>query len=52
MSPQEAQAKYSAASRMKPGAEKDQAMAEAQRAMQKAYGNSPAPTGSVRSSVL
>lgn len=52
ISPQEAQAAYSEASRMKPGAEKDAAMAEAQRKMEKAFGNQPAQTGSVRSSVL
>jgi len=52
VTPQEAYAKHAAASRMAPGAEKDAAMAEAQRAMQKAFGNSASPTGSVRSSVL
>lgn len=52
VTPQEAYAKHAAASRMKPGAEKDAAMAEAQRLMQKAFGNSPQPTGSIRSGVL
>lgn len=52
VTPQEAYAKHAAASRMKPGAEKDAAMAEAQRLMQKAFGNSPQATGSIRSGVL
>lgn len=52
VSPQEAQSAYAQASSMKPGAEKDAAMAEAQRKMEKAYGTQPAQTGSVRSSVL
>lgn len=52
MSPGEAQAKYATALKMPAGAERDNALAEANRAMQKAYGNSPSPTGSVRSSVL
>lgn len=52
VTPHEAYAKHAAASRMAPGAEKDAAMAEAQRAMQKAFGNSASPTGSVRSGVL
>lgn len=49
---QEAYAAHAAASRMPPGAEKDAAMAEAQRKMQKAFGNNGAAAGSVRSSVL
>lgn len=49
---QEAYAKHAAASRMPPGSEKDEAMAEAQRLMQKAFGNNPQPTGSIRSGVL
>lgn len=52
VTPQEAYAKHAAASRMPAGAEKDQAMAEAQRLMAKAFGNDGNPTGSVRSSVL
>jgi len=52
VTPQEAYAKHNAASRMPPGAEKDAAMAEAQAAMQKAFGSGPSPTGSVRSGVL
>lgn len=52
VTPQEAYARHAQASKMKPGAEKDAAMAEAQRLMQKAFGNSPQPTGSIRSGVL
>lgn len=52
VTPQEAYAKHAAASRMPGGAEKDAAMAEAQRLMQKAFGNSPQATGSIRSGVL
>lgn len=52
VTPQEAYAKHAAASRMPSGAEKDAAMAEAQRLMQKAFGNSPQVTGSIRSGVL
>lgn len=52
VTPQEAYARHAAASRMPPGADKDAAMAEAQRLMQKAFGNSPQPTGSIRSGVL
>lgn len=52
VTPQEAYAKHAIASRMPPGAEKDAAMAEAQRLMQKAFGNSPQATGSIRSGVL
>lgn len=52
VTPQEAYAKHAAASRMPAGAEKDAAMAEAQRLMQKAFGNSPQQTGSIRSGVL
>lgn len=50
--PTEAYAKHAAASRMKPGAERDAAMTEAQRLMAKAFGNDPNPTGSIRSGVL
>lgn len=52
VTPQEAYAKHAAASKMPSGAEKDAAMAEAQRLMQKAFGNSPQATGSIRSGVL
>jgi hypothetical protein len=52
VTPTEAYAKHAAASRMPAGAEKDAAMAEASRLMQKAFGNSPQPTGSIRSGVL
>jgi len=52
VTPQEAYSRHAQASKMKPGAEKDAAMAEAQRLMQKAFGNSPQPTGSIRSGVL
>jgi|GEM_PF-1235971 len=52
VTPQEAYAKHAAASRMPAGSEKDGAMAEAQRLMQKAFGNSPQPTGSIKSGVL
>jgi len=52
VTPQEAYARHAAASRMPAGAEKDAAMAEAQRLMQKAFGNSPQQTGSIRSGVL
>jgi hypothetical protein len=48
----EAYARHNAASSMKPGAERDQALASANKLFEKAYGNSASPTGSVRSSVL
>lgn len=49
---QEAYAEHARASAMPHGAERDQAMAEAQRKMQKAFGENPQPTGSLRSNVL
>ena len=52
VTPQEAYAKHAAASRMPAGSEKDGAMAEAQHLMQKAFGNSPQATGSIKSGVL
>lgn len=52
VTPTEAYAKQAAANRMPEGAERDQALAEAKRAFQKAFGNDPNPTGSVRSGVL
>jgi len=50
VTPQEAYAMHEAAAKMPDGAEKDQAMAEANKAMNKAYGQNP--TGSVPSNVL
>lgn len=52
VTPAEAQAAYSAAQKMQPGAERDAALADAQKKMEKAYGSQPATTGSVRSNVL
>ena len=49
---QEAYAQHAAASRMPAGADKDAALAAANKSFQKAFGNSDNPTGSVRSSVL
>lgn len=48
----EAYAAHAAASRMTAGAEKDAAMADAQRKMEKAFGSSPRQTGSIKSGVL
>ena len=52
ITPQEAYAKHAAASRMPPGAERDAALAEAQKAFAKAFGNQPASNGAVPSGVL
>lgn len=49
---QEAYAAHARASAMPQGAERDQALSEANRLMQKAFGTSPTQTGSLRSSVL
>lgn len=50
ISPQDAYAIHARAMAMKPGAERDQAMIDAQAAMQKAFGNQSA--GSVKSNIL
>jgi len=52
VTPQEAYAKHAAASRMPAGSDRDAAMAEAQRLMQKAFGSSTQPNGSIHSAVL
>lgn len=52
VTPQEAYAKHAAASRMPPGADRDLALAEANAAMQKAFGSEAPRSGSIRSNVL
>lgn len=48
----EAYAAHAAASKMPPGAERDQALEKAKGMMGKAFGNGPQQTGSIKSSVL